>query len=386
MELDEPHSSSDSDIDEGIIEYIQREPLFERFIGRSFIPHRVQSTVELDHKAGKQLGSCARMHYSVKNCFMGRLERIEKREIQRRGNVQKKRMSLKNAPGGTHVLNTGYNIPLVGFGTYKVTGENVLPAIDAALTAGYRMFDTAKYYHNEKELGAAIKELLPKHGLSRSDIFITTKFFPESENSRETCRGYVEESLTNLDTNYIDMYLVHYPKPNACENDDPKNAEYRRIAYEVLEEAQAAGKIHSIGVSNYEIHHLEELKKNSKVEPCANQVEYHPHFTRSDLHKYCKDNKIFFQAFSSLARHEPALIEDPVVVELAKKHNTTVPLVLLAWALRQDVGIVPKSVTPARIAENFKVIDIQLTSEEIESLSRLDKGQHYIRCTGWLVK
>lgn len=392
MDQEEPHSSDesgDSDIGEDLIEYVQRDPYFERLIGRVPIPHRIQETVELDKITGTQLGSCARMHYSVKNAYMERVEeqgRKERRRERRKRIDQEKKMALQNVAGGTHVLNTGYHIPLVGFGTYKVTGENVLPAIDAALSAGYRMFDTAKYYHNEKELGEAIKQLLPKHGLTRNDIFITTKFFPESEKALETCRGYVEESLKNLNTNYIDMYLVHYPKPNASENDDPKNAEYRRIAYEVLEEAQAAGKIRSIGVSNYEIVHLEELKTYSKVQPCANQVEYHPHFTRRDLHKYCKENQIFFQAFSSLARHEPALIEDPVVVELAKKHETTVPLVLLAWAIRQDVGIVPKSVTPARIAENFKVINVQLTSEEIESLSRLNKDQHYIRCTGWLVK
>ncbi|CAB03127.1 NADP-dependent oxidoreductase domain-containing protein [Caenorhabditis elegans] len=294
--------------------------------------------------------------------------------------------SFANVPGGSQKLNSGYNIPFVGFGTYKVTGENVPPAIDAALTAGYRMFDTAKYYLNEKELGEALKILLPKHGLSRSDVFLTSKFFPESKNCREACRGFVEESLQSLQTDYIDMYLVHYPKPNDSDNDDVNNAEYRKIAYEVLEEAKAAGKVRSIGVSNYEIVHLEELKTYAKVPPCANQLEYHPHFARIPLQKYCKEKNIFFQAFSSLARHEPKLIEDPVVVELAKKHNTSVPLVLLAWALRQNVGIVPKSVTPSRIVENFKVIDIALTPEDIQSLTALDRGQHYIRCTGWLVK
>ncbi|EGT57779.1 hypothetical protein CAEBREN_01723 [Caenorhabditis brenneri] len=294
--------------------------------------------------------------------------------------------SLANAVGGSQKLNSGFSIPLIGFGTYKVTGENVEIAVDAALTAGYRLFDTAKYYLNEKELGDALKTLLPKHGLTRADVFLTTKFFPESKDCREACRKFVDESLERLQTDYIDMYLVHYPKPNDTENDDVKNPEYRKIAYEVLEEAQAAGKIRSIGVSNYEIVHLEELKTYAKIPPCANQLEYHPHFARVPLQKYCKENGIFFQAFSSLARHEPKLIEDPVVVELAMKHNTSVPLVLLAWALRQNVGIVPKSVTPSRIIDNFKVKDVELSPEEIQSLTALDRGQHYIRCTGWLVK
>ncbi|ULT88296.1 hypothetical protein L3Y34_007472 [Caenorhabditis briggsae] len=392
MEIDEEpgpmvDTSDESDIGEDMESYVARDPYFDRFTGRTQIPHRVKETIQMDVKTGERLGNCARMHYSLLKAFMNRVGECGLMNVK---DPPKHMLIMSdshvNATGGSHKLNTGFHIPLVGFGTYKVVGDDVMTAIDAALTAGYRMFDTAKYYNNEKELGEAIKVLLPKHGLTRSDIFLTTKFFPERDDCRKACENFVEESLKNLNTNYIDMYLVHYPKPNVCDNDDEKNAEYRKVAYQVLEEAQAAGKIRSVGVSNYEIKHLEELKTHAKVPPCANQVEYHPHFVRKELHDYCKMENIFFQAFSSLARHEKALIEDPVVVELAKKHQTTVPLVLLAWALRQDVGIVPKSVTPARIAENFKVIDVKLSPEDIKSLAALDKGQHYIRCTGWLVK
>ncbi|CAI5451267.1 unnamed protein product [Caenorhabditis angaria] len=293
---------------------------------------------------------------------------------------------FENIPGGSYRLNTGYYIPLVGFGTYKVVGESVLPAIDAALTAGYRLFDTAKYYKNEKEIGEALKVLLPKHNLKRSDIFITSKMFPTFPNTLEAAKFDFEESMRDLQIDYIDMYLVHFPKPNATKDDDPKNPEYRKIVYQTLEKYYEAGRVRSIGISNYEIRHIEDLKTYANIQPVANQLEYHPHFARIELKKYCDDNGIYFQAFSSLARHEPALIEDPTVVQLAAKHNTTVPLVLLAWALCQGVGIVPKSVTPSRIAENFKVINIKLTSEEIESLRKLNKDQHYIRCHGWLVE
>ncbi|KAF1752012.1 hypothetical protein GCK72_018566 [Caenorhabditis remanei] len=293
---------------------------------------------------------------------------------------------LKNARGGSVALNTGYHIPLVGFGTYKVEGNQVLPAIDAALTAGYRMFDTAKYYNNEKELGDAFKILLPKHNLTRQDIFITSKFFPEMDDCLIGSHKLIDESLEKLDTNYIDMYLVHYPKPKDAPDEDVKNAERRKLTYQAFEEAKDAGKIRSIGVSNYEIYHLEELKSYAKYQPCANQVEFHPHFTRSKLHAYCRDNGIFFQAFSSLARQAPELIEDSVVVEMAKEHDTTVPLILLAWARCQGVGIVPKSATPARVTENFKVIDVVLTPDEIKLLADLNRNKDYIRCTGWLVK
>ncbi|CAL2048171.1 unnamed protein product [Caenorhabditis brenneri] len=149
-----------------------------------------------------------------------------------------------------------------------MTEENNKVAVDSSLTAGYRLFDTAKYYLNEKELGDALKSLLPKHGLTRADFFLATKFFPESKDCREACRKFVDESLERLQTDYIDMYLVHYP------NDDVKNPEYGKIVYKVLEEAQAARKICSIGVSNFKTVHLEELETYAKIPPCANQLEY----------------------------------------------------------------------------------------------------------------
>ncbi|KAJ1347518.1 hypothetical protein KIN20_002592 [Parelaphostrongylus tenuis] len=119
--------------------------------------------------------------------------------------------------------------------------------------------------------------------------------------------------------------------------------------------------------------------------PCANQVEYPPHFIRDELKKYCDKEGIFFKAFSSLARYEPALVQDPVALDMAKKHNTTVTTILLSWALSQDVGIIPKSATPERIVENFKVTEPKLSDEEIESLHKLDRVQHYIRYYGWRV-
>ncbi|RCN47892.1 glyoxal reductase domain protein [Ancylostoma caninum] len=119
--------------------------------------------------------------------------------------------------------------------------------------------------------------------------------------------------------------------------------------------------------------------------PCANQVEYHPHFTRDELKEYCKKEGIFFQAFSSLARQQPELVQDPAVVALAKKHNASVPLLLLSWALSQGVGIVPKSATPQRIINNLEATNLTLDKDEIESLHKLNRDQHYIRCYGWLV-
>lgn len=284
-------------------------------------------------------------------------------------------------------LNTGYKMPMVGLGTYKITGEEtVRAAVDAALKAGYLMFDTAKYYRNERDLGIALEELLPKYNLKREDIFITTKFFPAVDNNVEHVRKMVKESLEFLKTKYLDLVLIHYPKADASANDDPHNAKHRKDCYMELEKCKAESMIRSVGVSNYEANHIEEIKGYGKMMPAVNQVEFHPHFTRDQLRDYCKKEGIFFQAFSSLARQNPDLIQDPVVQKIAASHNSTPQMVLLAWALGIGVGIVPKSANPDRIVENFQVVNFKLSDEELQSISKLDRNKHYIRCEGWNVK
>ncbi|KAL6738481.1 hypothetical protein Aduo_012025 [Ancylostoma duodenale] len=293
--------------------------------------------------------------------------------------------AFQSVKGGAAKLNTGFYIPLVGLGTYKITGDQVKPAVDAALSCGYRMFDTAKYYVNELELGATLEELLPKYGLKREDIFLTTKFSPDPNDPAAGARKHVMESLECLKTDYIDMMLIHYPKASELDDKDERNPLHRKLTYMELEKMKDEGLIRSVGVSNYESRHIEEIKAYGKLMPCANQVEYHPHFTRDELREYCKKEGVFFQAFSSLARYKPELIEDPAVVAMAKKHNASVPVLLLSWALSQGVGIVPKSATPQRIIDNFEVTNLMLDEDEIESLHKLNRDQNYIRCAGWLV-
>ncbi|XGW25562.1 hypothetical protein V3C99_006734 [Haemonchus contortus] len=297
--------------------------------------------------------------------------------------------SLQNAKGGSFKLNTGFYIPLVGLGTYLITGNDVKPSVDAALSNGYRMFDTAKLYKNEPELGAALAELMPKHGVTRADIFITTKILPDTDEKAANVRKLIDESLANLKTNYLDMVLIHYPKyrSDTAEGDqDPKNAPRRQLTYIELEKLKAEGKIRSVGVSNYEVRHLEEIKAYGKMMPCANQLEYHPHFTRDELKEYCRKEGIFFQAFSSLARQEPTLMNDRVVKNLAKSRNTSAAMILLSFAVSQDVGIVPKSTIPDEIKQNIEVVNYKLSKEEIESLHKLNRDQNYIpNCYGWRV-
>ncbi|KAK6025044.1 glyoxal reductase family protein [Ostertagia ostertagi] len=202
---------------------------------------------------------------------------------------------MSSVVGGTAKLNTGYDIPLLGLGTYKITGAEVKPTVDRALAFGFRLFDTAKYYVNEPELGAALEELLPKHKLTRGDIFITTKFHMNADDPAGGARKLVMESLERLRTSYVDMVMIHYPKAQRCNDKDENNKLHRKLSYLELEKLKNEGKIRSVGVSNYEIRHIEEIKEYSKMVPCANQVEIHPHFTREELRQYCKKEGIFMQ-------------------------------------------------------------------------------------------
>uniref|UniRef100_A0AC35U686 Aldo_ket_red domain-containing protein n=1 Tax=Rhabditophanes sp. KR3021 TaxID=114890 RepID=A0AC35U686_9BILA len=295
-------------------------------------------------------------------------------------------MVAEDVSGGYAVLNNNEKLPLVGFGTYKIaTQDEVNTAVDAALSSGYRMFDTAKYYNNEDFLGHALKEYLPRYNLKREDIFITTKTFPDRDDTFENGKNHVLKSLKDLQTEYIDLYLIHYPKSDFRENDDPMNAYNRKELYLALVASQKAGLIKSIGVSNYEVRHLREIPSYSDVVPAVNQLEFHPLFTRNDIREYCKQHNIFFQAFSSLARFHEDVIKNDVIVKMAEKYSVTVPILLLAFAVCQNVGIIPKSSSPARIKENFKVVDVKISKEDIRKLMDLDTGKHYIRCTPWLV-
>ncbi|EYC09628.1 hypothetical protein Y032_0059g2970 [Ancylostoma ceylanicum] len=198
-------------------------------------------------------------------------------------------------------------------------------------------------------------------------------------------RKLVLESLKQLRVSYLDMVLIHYPKAIKCDEKDTKNKEHRKLTYLELEKMKAEGKIRSVGVSNYEVYHMEEIKSFSKMVPCTNQVEFHPHLTREELRQYCRKEGIFLQAFSSLARFEPALIQEPILTTLAKKNNVTIAVILLSWAMSQGVGVIPKSSIPTQLTENFEATKLVLKEEEIESLRKLNRNKNYIDCAGWRV-
>ncbi|KAG5682751.1 hypothetical protein PVAND_012084 [Polypedilum vanderplanki] len=230
-------------------------------------------------------------------------------------------------------LNTGHKIPMIGLGTYLIQGtDQTLKVIDEALKAGYRLFDTAHMYNNERYLGNAFKTLLPKHNLRREDIFITTKFVPStSYKNEEDYLALVQESLTNLQTSYLDM-----------------------IAWKALSKFKEQGLIRSIGVSNFLIRHLEELKKECEVVPALNQVEYHPKCYDFELLQYCKDNGILMQAYSSLGTSSNrSLRNDKTVVNISKNYSKSASQILLKWALKRNVGIIPKASSKNHLEQNM---------------------------------
>lgn len=265
-------------------------------------------------------------------------------------------------------------MPLVGLGTYKLWGsEEVFSAVGAALQAGYRAFDTAAVYRNEADLGRALRELLPKHGLTREDIFITSKLGPKDQG--ETAMQGALHSLSELGMDYIDLYLIHWPGTQGLAVGDPRNPGNRAASWTALEELHACGKLRAIGVSNYMPAHMQQLLHTCKTRPALLQVEFHPRLCQVDLRRVCEEQGVCFQAYSSLGKGE--LVTHPVVVEVAESCERTPAQVLLRWAVQQGVPVLPKSSRPTRVQENTGLFDFSLDAAAMDRLAALDDGHRY---------
>ncbi|XP_024262315.1 glyoxal reductase [Oncorhynchus tshawytscha] len=281
---------------------------------------------------------------------------------------------IHSSPTPSVLLNTGARMPLLGLGTYRLRGpDEILQAVDAALSTGYRSFDTASVYRNEADLGRALRLLLPEHGLSRADVFITSKLGPKDQGSR--AREGALRSLELLDLDYIDLYLIHWPGTQGLEVGDKRNPENRAQSWAVLEELHAQGKLRAIGVSNYTPGHMKELLEGCCVTPAVIQVEFHPRLSQGEMRHLCGEKGVCFQAYSSLGTG--SLLQDPLVVQIAQGYGLTTAQVLLRWAVQQGVPVLPKSSHPTRVAENGHVFDFELTAEDMERLGGMDCGQKY---------
>ena len=276
-------------------------------------------------------------------------------------------------------LSSGHEIPIIGLGTFKIRGKDVVySALDAALGAGYRSIDTASVYRNEREIGECLKELLPKYGLKREDIFITSKLGPK-DHGQGRCREGCLKSITDLDCGYLDLFLIHWPGVQGKKPEDDANKQLRLESWRDMEQLVNEGKIRAIGVSNYEQRHLEELLTECQIKPAVLQIEHHPHLVQQSLVKYCKENDIHFQAYSSLGTtsENNRLLGDPVVLELAETHEKTAAQILLRWAVQQGIGVIPKSTKQDHIRNNIDIFSFCLSDNELSKLTNLDSQHHY---------
>lgn len=254
------------------------------------------------------------------------------------------------------LLSNGVKIPSIGFGTYKSgDDEETAKIIKNALNLGYKMIDTASFYNNEVGIGNGIKE----SGIDRKDIFIVTKLWNDDHGYENTIEAF-NKSLNNLQVDYIDLYLIHWP--------NKLNAETWR-AFEHLYET---GKVKAIGVCNFKVEHLEELKKTAKIMPMVNQVEIHPFSTKNNIINYCKDNNIKVVAWSPISRGR--VLSNDLMIDLSQKYKKSIVQIVLRWHMQKGVIPIPKSSNENRIKENMDIFDFEISSEDMKAIDSLDEG------------
>ena len=256
------------------------------------------------------------------------------------------------------LLNNGLKMPWLGFGVFQIEdGQQVEHAVKSALEIGYRSIDTATVYKNESGVGKAIRE----SGIPREDIFLTTKVWNDDQRGKRTLAAF-EESLKRLETEYVDLYLVHWPVKDCYQE-----------TWQVMEKIYQSGRAKAIGVSNFMVHHLENILRDSQIVPSVNQVEFHPFLVQTELLKFCQSHKIQVEAWSPLMQGQ--IVTEQAVEKLAEKYHKTPAQIVLRWDLQHEVVTIPKSSRPHRIAENADIFDFELSEGEMKALDALDEGR-----------
>lgn len=257
-------------------------------------------------------------------------------------------------------LNDGNQIPQLGFGVFKVPDAETQKAVEQAFEAGYRSIDTASLYRNERGVGAAIKA----SGLPREELFITSKVWNDSQGKEKTARSF-DESLDRLGLDYLDLFLIHWPVPSQ---------DLYVETWQTLAGIRSEGRVKSIGVSNFEPAHLDRLKAETDIVPAVNQVELHPYLTQQAVREYGKANGIVTESWSPLAKGGDLLAEK-VLAEIGQRHGKTPAQVVIRWHLQLGCVVIPKTVTPSRVRENFDVFDFELTEADLKAISALNRDQ-----------
>ncbi len=267
---------------------------------------------------------------------------------------------MSGGPEARVRLNNGVEMPWLGLGVYGLRdGREVERAVRCALETGYRSIDTATIYRNERGVGKAIRE----SGIPREELFVTTKVWNDDQRAGRVLEAF-EASLGRLGTEYVDLYLVHWPVAGCYKE-----------TWTVLEQIYRDGRARAIGVSNFTPGHLDNLLGECQIVPAVNQVEFHPRLFQRDLLEYCSGHGIRLEAWSPLMQGRVA--SEPLIVRLAGKYSRTPAQVVLRWNLQHGVLTIPKSGNPGRIAENARIFDFELSNDDMQALDALDEGKRF---------
>jgi 2,5-diketo-D-gluconate reductase A len=258
-------------------------------------------------------------------------------------------------------LNDGHTIPQLGFGVFQIDPGETAEAVAEALRVGYRHVDTAEMYGNEEAVGEAIRA----SGLDRSEVFVTSKL-NNGFHEPDAARRAFDETLQALGFDYVDLFLIHWPLPTLYDGNYVST-------WKALEEFQAEGRSRSIGVSNFQVEHLERLAGEAVVVPAVNQIELHPYLLNGEVDSYGREHGIATQAWSPIA--QGGVLDDPVITEIAERLSRTPAQVVLRWHIERGNIVFPKSTTAARMRENFELFDFELGPGDSEKIDALDRGE-----------
>jgi alcohol dehydrogenase (NADP+) len=297
----------------------------------------------------------------------------------------------------------GDTMPMLGLGTWKSPKGDVYEAVKAAIRLGYRHIDCALIYGNEAEIGQALTECFQDGLVTREQLWITSKLWNDAHAPEHVQPG-IEKTLTDLQLDYLDLYLIHWPVAIKKGEGFPLSKE-KLIALEELpiattwqamEDLVKQGLTRHIGVSNFSLTKLKSLLETATIAPEMNQVELHPYLQQTPLLEFCQQHQVFMTGYSPLgsadrpdslkAQDEPVLLEDPTIAEIAQAHGVTPAQVLLSWAMHRGTAVIPKSVTPAHLEQNLAAAEVSLTAEDMAAIAQLDRHRRYVDGTIWVVE
>lgn len=298
-------------------------------------------------------------------------------------------------------FSNGDKIPMIGLGTWKSAPGKVYDAVIAAVKAGYRHIDCASIYKNETEVGKALEKVIQDGIVKREDLWITSKLWNDSHHPTQV-KPALEKSLKDLRLDYLDLYLIHWPVALKQGTSFPQSAEDFISPEEIplsetwaaMESCVEAGRIRHLGVSNFNIDKIKEIRKAAKLQPEMNQIELHPLLPQEKLIAYCQDNNMHLTAYSPLGSRdrpdsskkedEPNLFDQKTIQKIANKHDVSVPQVLISWAVHRGTIVIPKSTTPAHIRQNIEAIDLKLDQTDMQAIRSIEQQYRFLDGKLWV--